>query len=76
MGDSQASLAYCSIKLNVYDKVLAFVPSGTYETGSATEVLRLNQGDRVQVGHCSYANGIKGNDVTNSFSGVLVKAEN
>jgi len=50
--------------------------AGFLHTGTVSEVFRLKEGDRVQVGDCTNANYLNDNDYVNTFSGVLVKADN
>ena len=65
----------CYIKLNGANQGYIFVSSydGEYESGTGSEVFRLKQGDRVQIGGC--ATSLSGGGQINTFSGVLVKAD-
>jgi len=64
----------CYFLLNGSAKVYIGYPGGNYDTGTASQVLRLRHGDRVQVGHC-YKPYTLPSDSLDSFSGVLVKAD-
>jgi len=68
---------YCMFLLNGKSQVYVFVPrssTGGVETGTGSEVMRLNQGDRVQVGGCYQNDHFNSYDISNSFSGMLIKA--
>ena len=67
----------CYIKLNGATQGYIFVSSydGEYESGTGSEVFRLKQGDRVQIGGCDTSINLNGGDTINTFSGLLVKAE-
>jgi len=45
------------------------------DTGTASEVFSLKQGDRVNVGNCGNPNGLHLYQGANTFSGVLVKPD-
>jgi len=75
----------CYIMLNGSFKVRIYIAAssssyangvGSYETATSSEVFKLKQGDRVQVGLCGQSHDLAVSDVDaiNTFSGVLIKA--
>ena len=63
---------HCWIRLN--DNGYVWMQANNPNTGTASVVLRLKQGDRVNVGDCD-PNGLYLYQAANTFSGVLVKPD-
>jgi len=66
----------CQIRVNGNDEInLLVYLSYIASTGTGSGVLRLKRGDRVNIGGCTYPDGLQLLDVLNSFSGILIKAD-
>ena len=77
---TRADNAYCYIRQNNADKVIAFSdPSSDsdsgYDSGSVSVVLHLIRGDVVDLGHCTVVSKIYPNERMTVFSGFLLKAD-